>query len=91
MDYFPKHNGGTAVHPEGGTVTFTLPANTRSVYMTAGGGAGYYAVNGTAAGTSSMGFVPENASNMVFTADNIVTLSISAAAGVTVYTQFYTA
>ena len=84
------HNGGTAAHPAGGTTAITVPLNTRSIYMKADGDA-YYAVNGTAAGTDSMGYIPSGGTDMVFTAENISTLSINAAAGVTVYIQYYTA
>jgi len=86
-----RHNGGTAVHPAGGTTSITVPINTRSIYMKAGGGAAYYSVGGTAAGTDSMGYIPQDGVDMVFTSENLSTISINAAAGVTVYVQYYTA
>jgi len=85
-----RHNGGTAAHPAGGTTSITVPINTRSIYMTADGTA-YYSVNGTANGTNSMGYITLGGSGYVYTAENISTLSINAAAGVTVYIQYYTA
>jgi len=84
------HLGGTAVHPEGGTTSITVPLNTHSIYMKADGAA-YYSVNGTAAGTASMGHIPANTADMVFTSENLTTISFSAAAGVTVYVQYYSA
>jgi len=84
------HLGGTAAHPEGGTTTITVPVNTRSIYMKADGAA-YYAVNGTAAGTDSPGYIASGGTDMVFTSENIATLSVEAAAGVTVYIQYYSA
>ena len=90
MDFLQQHLGGTAAHPEGGTTSITLPANTRFVYMISDGAA-YYAVNGTAAGTASMGYLPSGSGQAVFTSTNLSTLSINAAAGVTVYVQYYSA
>lgn len=91
VPYLASHNGGTAVHPEGGTVTISsLPSNTRAIYMKADGAA-YYAVNGTAAGTASHGYIPLGGTDYVFPSDNLTSISFSAAAGVTVYVQYYTA
>lgn len=93
VPYLASHMGGTAVHPAGGTVTIPtadIPADTRSIYMKADGVA-YYQVNGTAAGTNSHGYIPSGGSDYVFPSDNITSISFNAAAGVTVYVQYYTA
>ena len=85
-----RHLGGTAVHPAGGTTSITPPVNTRSIYMKADGAA-YYAVNGTAAGTASMGYIASGGSDMVFTSENLTSITFDAAAGVTIYVQYYSA
>ena len=85
-----KHLGGTAVHPAGGTTAITVPLNTRAIYMKADGAA-YYSVNGTAAGTASMGYIASDGVDMVFTSENLTSISFNAAAGVTIYVQYYSA
>lgn len=90
VPYAASHLGGTAAHPEGGTTTLTLPAGVATVYMKADGAA-YYSVNGTAAGTASMGYIPSGGSDLIFPCDNLTSLTVNAAAGVTVYIQYYSA
>ena len=85
------HLGGTAVHPEGTAVAITLPLNTHSIYMKADGDAYYNVGTAVAAGTTTMGYIPADTADMVFTAENLATISFSAAAGVTVYVQYYSA
>ena len=89
IEYVPSHLGGTACVPNGGTVSLTLPDGTRAIYFRAEGGAGYYAVNGTASGTASPGYIPSGGNEMVFCCDNIASVSVNAAASVTIHTQFY--
>lgn len=93
IPYAGSHNGGTAVHPAGGTVTIPaadIPDNTSAAYLIADGAA-YYSVNGTAAGTNSHGYLPQNIAQAVFNIDNFDSISFNAAAGVTIYVQYYSA
>lgn len=91
VPFIASHNGGTAVHPNGGTTTISsLPSETRAIYMSADGAA-YYEVNGTAAGTASSGYIASGGNSVVLTCDNLSSISFSSAAGVTVYVQYYTA
>lgn len=89
IQQIPDHLGGTCCVPNGGTVSLTLPTGTRSVYFRAEGGAAYYDVNAAAAGTVTPGYVPSNNADMVFTCDNLASVSVFAAAGVQVHIQYY--
>jgi hypothetical protein len=84
-----NHMGGTCVIPAGGTVSLTLPDGVVSLHIIPEGGAVYYAVNATAAGTVTMGYVPADTNGLIFEAVNITSVSVFAAAGVQVHTQYY--
>ena len=88
VPYLGVYLSGTAIHPAGGTVIGTAPAGCQAVYMRADGAA-YYAINGTAAGTASPGHIPANMSEIIPNISNLTTISFNAAAGVTVYVQYY--
>lgn len=90
VEYVPDHKGGTACIPNGGTVSLTLPTGTNAVYFRAEGGNAYYNVNAVANGTVTPGFIPQNMNDMVFHCDNLASVSVFAAAGVTVHIQYYT-
>lgn len=85
----PNHLGGTCCIPAGGTVSLTLPASTQSVYLKTEGGAAYYNVNAAASGTVTPGYVPSGGADMIFTCDNLASVSVYAAAGVQVHIQYY--
>lgn len=89
VPYLYSHLGGTALIPNGGTVSLVLPDGVQSVYMRPENGKAYYAVNLTAAGTVTMGYVPSDGTEMIMPVDNMGTVSVYAAAGVTVHTQYY--
>jgi len=87
--YLPSHLGGQAVAPSGGTVSLTVPSGTRSALLIAEGGAAYYEINGTAAGTASSGYLPQDILSPVFDIDNMGTISVSAGSSITVHAQYY--
>lgn len=89
IEYLHDHLGGTACAPAGGTVSLTLPTGARSVYFRAEGGAAYYNVNAVANGTVTPGYIPSGGNDMIFACDNLGTVSVYAAAGVVIHTQFY--
>jgi len=89
VPYVQNHLGGTCVIPAGGTVALTLPTGVVSIYMTPENGNAYYAVNAAAAGTVTMGYIKQDMTGVVFECNNIGTLSVFAAAGVQVHTQYY--
>lgn len=84
-----NHLGGTCLIPAGGTVSLTLPTGAMCVYMTPEGGNAYYAVNGAAAGTVTMGYVKQDMTGVIFECNNLSSVSVFAAAGVQVHTQYY--
>jgi len=92
--FLPSHAGGTAFAASGGTVTVVPPAGTRSIFIMSEGGPSYYEVNGTAAGTASSGYVPQDTPAMIFDCDNFQagagTLSVSAGSSITTHLQYYT-
>ena len=90
IGYLPSHNGGTCVAMTGTAITVTVPTGSQSAYIKAQGGAAYYALGTAAAGTTSYGYIPQDGSDMVFTCDNLSTLSVFGAAGVQVHIQYYT-
>jgi hypothetical protein len=89
VPYVQNHMGGTCVVPAGGTVSLTLPTGTNSVYFTPEGGNAYYAVNTAAAGTVTMGYVKQDSLGGIFECNNLTSVSVFAAAGVQVHTQYY--
>ena len=89
VPFIRDHLGGTAVIPAGGTVSLSLPTGTNCVYFKTENGAAYYAVNAVAAGTVTMGYIASGGSDMIFEVNNLGTVSVFAAAGVTVHTQYY--
>ena len=58
--FLPTHMGGTAFACGGGTIAVAIPTGARSVFIMSEGGATYYEVEGTAAGTASSGYVPQD-------------------------------
>ncbi len=84
-----SHLGGTCLIPAGGTVSLTLPTGALCVYITPEGGNAYYAVNATASGTVTMGYVKQDTTGMILECNNLGTVSVYAAAGVQVHTQYY--
>lgn len=90
IEYVPSHLGGTACIPNGGTVSLSLPTGTGAVYFRAEGGKAFYNVNAVANGTVTPGYVPDGGNDMIFHIDNLASVSVYAAAGVTIHTQFYT-
>jgi hypothetical protein len=89
VPYIQNHLGGTCVIPAGGTVSLTLPAGVASVWMNPEGGNAYYAVNATASGTVTMGYVKQDTTGIIQEVANLGTVSVYAAAGVQVHTQYY--
>ena len=88
VPYLSSYISGTALHPGTGTSIGTAPTGCQAAFITADGAA-YYAVNGTAAGTNSSGYIPSGGVRMVPNIDNFSTISFTASAGVTVYIQYY--
>lgn len=89
VPYIHWHMGGTCVIPAGGTVSLTLPTGVNCVYITPENGNAYYAVNAAAAGTVTMGYVKQDMTGMILECANLSSVSVFAAAGVQVHTQYY--
>jgi hypothetical protein len=87
--YIANHLGGTCLIPAGGTVSLTLPAGVACVYMTPEGGNAYYNVNAAASGTVTPGYIKQDTTGIIFECLNLGTVSVYAAAGVQVHTQYY--
>jgi hypothetical protein len=87
--YIQNHLGGTCLIPAGGTVSLVLPTGVSCVYMTPEGGNAYYAVNATASGTVTPGYIKQDTTGVIFECLNLGTVSVFAAAGVQVHTQYY--
>jgi hypothetical protein len=89
VPYIANHMGGTCLIPAGGTVSLTLPTGVTCIYLIPEGGNVYYAVNTAAAGTVTMGYVKQDNTGVIFECLNLSSVSVFAAAGVQVHTQYY--
>lgn len=84
-----SYKGGEAIVPNGSSTAATIPEGANCAILSAEGGAAYYAVNAASASASSPGFVPENMRSVVPPIDNLTSLKVFAAAGVTVHVEYY--
>lgn len=68
------HKGGTAAACGTVSTSVTVPANANMAYIHAAGGAVYWNVGGTAAGTASPGYVAQDQNGVIFPIDNMGTV-----------------
>ena len=82
--------GGTAVVCGTASTQVTVPAGTHMALIAARGGAIYYAVNGSSAGTTSPGYVPSDTLQPIFPVDNLASLHVAGdGAACVAHVQFY--
>jgi glucose/arabinose dehydrogenase len=77
--------GEQALSGNGASQNATLPAGTKTIWITARGGVAYGSVNAAAAAASSGTYVPEDGVRIIGPFSNITSLGVFAASGVTVH------
>lgn len=83
------YSGGETIVPAGASAAATIPAGANCAIISAEGGAAYYVVNAAAASAASPGFVPENMRSVIPPIDNLTSLKVFGAIGVTVHIEYY--
>jgi hypothetical protein len=82
--------GGTAAACGTASTAITVPTGATSAMLRAAGAAGYYAINGASAGTTSPGYVPQDQVGYIPPVDNLAALHVAgASAAAVVHVQFY--
>jgi hypothetical protein len=89
IPYRMGYVGGTACVCGTAVVSLTLPDGANMAMIDARGGAIYYALNDTTAGTTSPGYVPTGTQRVILPIDNLTSLHVSGEAASVAHVQFY--
>lgn len=86
---FWQYLAGGAYTPNGASTNVPVPSRATTFFISANGGAGYWAVNQGFANDTSPGFVGENLTSGEVALSNMLTLHVFAAASVKLHIRFY--